>query len=256
MFAQVARSQDTDSDESSFSSSSSDSADQTLLQEIGKSKMASEWMQLLAFARDKHKSSKRESANSRRRSAETALPNLSPRPSMGAHLLPPGTLLQPTDAAELQAAGTNPESRSTTKEKRSGTKTKTKSKRAPSPLRPGVYVGHSERERLKSGFTRKRKPPPGISQFALPASREGKPEQRPATVDIANVSSLQEEDRPVNRLAASTLNTTLNTTWQSMVEMMEDSIHTDESKAYHAWRKKVIECAKTMQLEVGRFKDD
>jgi hypothetical protein len=126
------------------------------------------------------------------------------------------------------------------------TKRKRKGKSKPrtrSPLRPGVYVGHEARKHALVSSSR-RKPPPGLPNFAN-AGDGHSGMLDPKTHHLQDSESQCENVKSKHMM-----------TWRDMVEELDDERHVDESKQYNAWRKKVIECARNMQMEVSRFKLD
>lgn len=129
-----------------------------------------------------------------------------------------------------------------------GPRHRLKSGRARSPLRPGVYVGGESDEHAK---LQKLKIPRGLPDRAKIKAREHRIAQKRAELKkyLATLNPELEDSREAAAAGGMTM-------WQKMVEKLEDQSKSDETKAYQAWRKKVIECARSMQLEVARFKLD
>jgi len=116
-----------------------------------------------------------------------------------------------------------------------------------SPLRPGVYVGYDAPEHVKLEIRNN-----------LVKKPSGLPERARATFDSGRFPGISPPSRPVTSDAISKrFNKTDRGTvsvWNAMLAKIEDQGKTDESRAYEAWRKRVVECTRTMQLEVARFK--
>jgi len=118
-----------------------------------------------------------------------------------------------------------------------------------SPLRPGVYVGHGDNETMLLESAKTLRKPPGLPDSALNAAqaaiggRKGPRNYHSSWLSAKRKMVLQMSDKS-SRLAKA-----LNL----IMEEEEDERRHEDSRNYQAWRKKVIECARSMRLEVDRF---
>jgi len=221
------------SSSSSFSSmtskASKNSSERDILADLGQSGISTDWGMILEFAKDK-----------KRQAAEHELVKLK---------LEIGQIIDeaPAEPDEVVAP----------KASKHGHRHHHHKPRPRSPLRPGVYVGIDAPEHSK-----KRKPPRnlpndakyGASGLFLPISAPVRPATSQALKSARLVGdsshsagpSGSDEPKPVAGLSM----------WQSMVAKMEDEEVTDDARAYNAWRKRVVDCTRAMQLEVARFKTD
>jgi hypothetical protein len=123
-------------------------------------------------------------------------------------------------------------------------------KRARSPLKPGVYVGYENP--LHPGSSLHGGPPKGLPQQVRAAHGSGRFPQlsspiRPATSDVITRARQLPGDGAVPASA---------NVWHDIISKIENPGRSEESKAYDNWRKKVVECTRTMHLEVNRFRSD
>lgn len=117
-----------------------------------------------------------------------------------------------------------------------------------SPLRPGVYVGHEAAEH--ASLAQLGKMPAGLPVTADRAFNTGlfpkitTHPMRPVTSDAVVQARKPRESGPSRSI------------WQEMLSRLEDEGKTAESRTYDAWRRRVVDCTRTMQLEVARFKHE
>jgi len=105
--------------------------------------------------------------------------------------------------------------------------------RPPSPMRPGVYNGHNA-----TGHPQQ-KLPAGLPLRAASSSSTSVPGIPDALARFRAFGGPPGSGQPM---------------WCSMLEQSDPERKSDEAKAYEAWRKRVIECTRNMQMEVARFK--
>jgi len=124
----------------------------------------------------------------------------------------------------------------------------TRTGRPHSPLRPGVYAGPDAPESAKARPTCL----PEEAKWVTAGTGlfQGiSPPLRPATSDVITLARASVGQRThERRLSAGP------SMWDSIVNKMEDEGRTDDSRHYEAWRRRVVDCSRTMQLEVSRFK--
>jgi hypothetical protein len=113
-----------------------------------------------------------------------------------------------------------------------------------SPLRPGVYVGHDARQRALGAAGGLKTPMVVLSADGI-GMRAG---------EGGGAKGQKKRTNDQGELPSSTRAVAL--TWGDMMDELDDERHQEESKQYNIWRKRVIECARNMQLEVSRFKLD
>lgn len=128
--------------------------------------------------------------------------------------------------------------------------------RPQSPLRPGVF--HSCDAHYHVKMTPKCLPEPaqctisglfpGISRPPRPATSDAVSLANAAIPGIRRLSWSQDRVRGVGQEACGL------SQWETIVQKIEDEGRTDDSRHYEAWRRRVVECSRTMQEEVARFK--
>lgn len=224
------------SSDSESDSSKSDGAKE-LLAELQTNSLSQDWGMILGFARD---------VANKRASAEV------PHIFADFQEEPSAAIAEPTISSWRVNAGPRPRS----------------------PLRPGVYVGYDapEHSKLSVSSRRRDKLPPGLPDRAAASFNSGRfpqisPPSRPVTSDaIASARRNRQAAEPgktgpggVPQPAGqpqSNKQPPQKSVWQKMLAELEDAGKTEESRAYDAWRKRVVDCTRTMQLEVTRFKLD
>lgn len=126
-----------------------------------------------------------------------------------------------------------------------------------SPLRPGVYCGHDDKDAVKArdGV----RPPTGLPQGATWGHgvtgmwSSLSPPVRPATAGFQEAVRAPPQAQKHGGHRASDLAAGMSV-WQHIASKIEDESRTEDSKAYEAWRHRVVECSRNMQLEIARFK--
>lgn len=225
---------DSDSSDSESADSSSQSSSRSLLRDISGAQQASDWHSLIQLARER--SSVAPAAGN--------VPTDESIPSKSLRASPIDELLEDDNDGDTWKGDTWNFQRDTittdasTKRKLKG---KSKGARPRSPLRPGVYVGHEARKHALVLASRK-KPPPGLPDAAQAGDGHADVEQEVKKEQLEEKDGVARNKRVI--------------TWNDMVRELEDQRHADEAKQYNAWRKRVIECARNMQMEVSRFKLD
>lgn len=129
--------------------------------------------------------------------------------------------------------------------------------RPQSPMRPGVYVGHEEGEQIELGRHAHKPPanlPPSARKTSTGLFKAVSPPIRPATSAV--IVAAREPRGTGRRIRHIERAEESQTVWEGIVQKIEEEGQTDDSKVYEAWRKRVVDCSRTLQLEVARFKLD